>query len=205
MWNVERRLQGSLRPGPGLNDLGIEQSKLTGKFLREDDSLREVDVICCSPLLRCRQTENYIRNELDPETPVEVWENLKERSLGDLEGCLWDNDVRNCIRQQRGVERIHDLESRAIGTLEKIVRRYRGKNIVVISHGGVLSALYSRLKPNERGSGSMSNCGVSSVRVEMKDGNIIQWEVVRWNYSDHLITDTSIKISEETFGGHSFG
>jgi broad specificity phosphatase PhoE len=82
-WNKERRTQGQ-ENDPPLNDIGTDQAKITGKYLRElfgSDCL-----IISSPLTRAKETANIINKEIGRKDDVMIMDDLKEIKMGLLSG-----------------------------------------------------------------------------------------------------------------------
>jgi alanyl-tRNA synthetase len=140
-WNIDNRIQSDLEIG--LNSAGIEQSKKFGRLVKEF----KPDIILSSPLLRAQQTAKIIAPAADIiAEPLAV-----ERDLGELKGLtqaqvlekcpsdsfLKKNGVYYCL-QPPGGENIEQLRERVGQLLQKIKRDYRGKKVLVVTHGEVL-------------------------------------------------------------------
>lgn len=194
-WNIEKRLQGSLEPGPGLTAKGKQQARSVGIEYT-------FDAVYTSPLLRCIQSVEEIVG--DGQIQPKKVEELKERSLGVYEGRLLDREVLQHIRRGVGVETFEDLKARSRKALESIARdaiRCGHANIMVVTHGGFSSACCSWIAPNEKLS-SMANCGVSKVRISYNSHGYLGWEVEEWNAVGHLQDSV---LQSDNFGGKDFG
>ncbi len=104
------------------------------------------DVVVCSPLQRARETARVIAQALG--VPVETDANWMERDNGPLAGMRRDvaairhpkPDFRSPYEPFCGTgESEWELYVRAARAVEKVVRRGRGKYLIV-AHGGVLLA-----------------------------------------------------------------
>lgn len=134
-----------------LTDKGINQIKKAAKNLKK----KKIDLIFSSDLLRTRQTaeivsrETGIRVRLDKklrEVNVGILNNKpideigrfwdKERKLSPLEYCK----KRFEIAPAKG-ENYFQLEKRMIGFLKETEKRYKGKNILIVSHQRPLTLL----------------------------------------------------------------
>lgn len=144
-WNVQRRIQGHT-PTP-LNEVGIHQAHLLAAFFAE----RRFSAIWSSDLPRAAQTAEIIGEKL--ALAVQTTPELRERDLGDFEGKTWDE-----IREMRGINPesplangdlsdwtgVQGVESdtalwhRIRGTLCGISIDHAGKDVLVITHGGVI-------------------------------------------------------------------
>ena len=287
-WNLERRLQGSMKPGPSLNATGMRQAAAVGKLVAGMD----VAAVIRSPLLRCIETVEIIQrqsNQTKETYVVEECEDLKERCLGPLfEGRVLTVDVAQALRrcansfscastscgngqgtmstvghitsnvqshgraQRHGqiadsgqdswilpddeelhpgkgcqkrasvehrkhhqhttdqialgtaVESIEHVKERVYKALNTIAKKHRGKKVVVVTHGGVLTSIYARIRPHERPI-AMNNCGISKLLVVYRNGRM-HWDILGdWNDCNHLVCPSLCVKADGSFGGGSFG
>lgn len=145
-WNVEGRWQG--RADPPLSDFGELQASHAAK------AIGAVDVIVASPLQRAYGTASIIGAHIGVG-PVEVVDDLKERSVGAWEGLTraqievdypgWiDGD-----RRPEGWEYDTDLQVRVRQAFAEVATRYAGATVLVVAHGGVIIAMEQYLEVNE--------------------------------------------------------
>lgn len=148
VWNKEGRMQGS--GDSPLTDLGILEASKLGKALKNT----EIDKIYTSPLGRTLQTTEYIKGDRD--IPVSVIDELQEINFGKIEGKelrvveekygemiynFWNNPLK--YKNDSG-ESFSDLYGRVKVAMDQIVaNRGKEKNVLVITHGVVISALIS--------------------------------------------------------------
>ena len=169
-WNKIRKVMG--RCDKPLNDVGKEQAKETRDQLLDKD----IDLIICSPLTRAKQTAEIINENRN--IPIIYDERIIERDFGSFEGFnvkeldnheLWDyykND------NYEGTENIQELFKRIYNFLDDIIPKYHGKNILLVTHGGVSIPVYCYFnKVIPEGSLiyaniSLKNCEVSVYKVE---------------------------------------
>ncbi len=112
----------------------------------------QVDTVYTSPMLRCRQTVDF----LYPGVPVTAVEDIAEMSFGSFEGCLisevrqlpefklWISDSRRYAPP--GGENGEDFHSRISAGLNAIFMDMMKNKITkaaVVTHGGVLMTLFS--------------------------------------------------------------
>ena len=84
-WNVERRLQGALVPGPPLNPRGAAQAASLGEHLFAEAV--KFDAVYASDLLRVQETVETVLAKLGGPAAAFL-PGLRERSMGSLlEGC----------------------------------------------------------------------------------------------------------------------
>jgi probable phosphoglycerate mutase len=166
-WNVEHRLQGSAVPGPGLTHTGEQQAQVLAERLRarqqsgpaqQELVQRPITAIYTSDLARAMQTTDAVADAL-PGVPVHAWPLLRERALGVLQGLTreearvtqpeaWAVLTGECEtvcmgagEQGSGVESIPSLQARAAAVALEIAERHAGQAVLLVSHGGFITAL----------------------------------------------------------------
>ncbi|MDP7353748.1 MAG: histidine phosphatase family protein [Desulfobacterales bacterium] len=144
-WNISRRVQGHTESV--LTDTGRKQAMDLGKKL---DHIR-FDVSYSSSSIRAYETAELILNGSLKE--IHKLDSLKEINLGLWEGMRYsDVEVEypdqfkyffNCPSkfEPDGGETFHQLQSRAVQSLETIVEANRGKKIILVSHGMFIRSL----------------------------------------------------------------
>lgn len=134
-WNVLKKVMG--RCDEPLNNTGINQAFETKNNLLDTD----IDLIICSPLLRAKQTAEIINK--DRNVPIIYDNRIIERDFGEFEGMqtntfdfngFWDY-YKN--EQYKTAENIQVFFERIYDFLKDIVKKYRDKNVLLVSHGGV--------------------------------------------------------------------
>jgi broad specificity phosphatase PhoE len=140
--NAVRRFQGA--QDIALSPLGIRQAEA----LRGAVERLPIAHVYASPLVRARRTAELL------DLPVTVVDGLRELSLGEWEGCTveeiraqpgdpytrWVRDpVEGC---PPGGEPLALVQARALRAVEEIAATHRdGETVLIVSHGGVISAL----------------------------------------------------------------
>ncbi len=151
--NVEGRLAG--RIDVKLNEVGIKQAE------EVRDKLKGIkfDKVFSSPLNRAYTTAKIICNN-------RVYKDARiiERSNGDLDGRLKkdikeDIDYSDPNEKRYNIENVVDFKNRVFDFFEEITKKYKGKNVLVVTHAGV--GLYVR-------------CFFEG---EPKDGNILNYKL----------------------------
>jgi broad specificity phosphatase PhoE len=137
-WNAEGRWQG--RADPALSDLGRQQA------FHGAQHLGTVDVIVASPLMRALETAHIISGNLGVG-PVIVDADLVERDVGEWSGRTraeieqeWPGWI-EAGRRPASFEDDSAVIERTTRALARIEQEYRGGEIVVVCHGGVIYAL----------------------------------------------------------------
>lgn len=126
----------------GLNKNGKKQAEEASKQIKALD----IDLIICSPLRRTVQTCKIINKN---NIPVVYDRRIMERNAGSMQfkNCenidfdLWYDIDKEII--YKNTEGFKTLVARIGQVIEEIKEKYPGKNILLVSHGGVCKAIYS--------------------------------------------------------------
>ncbi|XP_057986033.1 phosphoglycerate mutase-like protein 4 isoform X2 [Hevea brasiliensis] len=121
--------------------------------------------------------------------------NLWERHLGDLQGLVLREAAKvspnayQAFLSHRtnqvipgGGESLDQLYQRSTSALQRIARKHRGERVVVVTHGGVIRALYRRACPNNKPAGKVLNTSINV--FHLFDGD--KWTVKIWGDVSHL-------------------
>ena len=136
--------------------VGINQAKDTAKKLKDINFA----AVFSSDLLRARRTAEIIAAE--KKLAVETTEALRERTFGRYEGQVYEDyqkkfarlikkyqkmsdEDRFTFRTNPEVESDQELMDRVIRFLRQTAVAYQGKNVLLVTHGGVLRVLHIRL------------------------------------------------------------
>lgn len=168
--NNKRILQGHL--DTELNASGQNEASLAGQRLKAE--LGSVDGIWSSDLKRCKQSLSAILKISELESNVkklEYWKELRERSMGDLEGLSVQEARSKALTENKHFHDYGESRQEAVGRLnsafDKIVDQSLKndyKNIVIVSHGGVISKFISHLV-NDKGFKFSENVHEKDIRV----------------------------------------
>lgn len=107
---------------------------------------------------------------------------------------------------------MHDMTRRAITALESIASQHPGGRVLVVTHGGFISAVHRKVVG--RFSYKTPNCGIGRLRVDLGgwgsnkkkmegEGSSV-WAVVSWGDVDHL-KDADVDYEAAAFGGGTSG
>lgn len=139
-YNINGLFQG--RKDIPLNSVGIKQAEETAQKFKNIP----VDIILVSPLTRAKETAKYISNVTGIKPVIE--QDLIERNFGDMEGKpnREDCNIKMLLDYEKNynicnVEPIQSLFKRVSDCLDKIIDKYMGKNVVLVTHGGVAQAI----------------------------------------------------------------
>ena len=147
-WNVENRIQG--HEDVRLNADGIKQAEAVRDSLKGE----EYDLMFSSPLLRARETADIINQVLNTTLIEDT--RIMERGFGLNEGLTKAEirelavehpeviDVWNYKRNvdYNGIEPFQDFAKRVYEFLDEIIKKYYGKKLLIVSHGGVFAPMY---------------------------------------------------------------
>jgi probable phosphoglycerate mutase len=136
-------------PAVPLTEAGREQVRATGEWI----AARFAPVaIVSSPFVRARQTAEILAAQLGVEVRVE--EELRERFYGTLTGQPygsaratpgWDPDRYWLWCPPGGGETLVDVAARAGAALDRVARHAPDADVVVVSHGAVMHALWQHV------------------------------------------------------------
>ena len=158
---------------PELNDTGIAQAKKSAEQLKHID----FDMCYCSPYKRARQTRDIVY-----KGESIIANRLRERDFGEYEGVSfgevdWDMiDARDekALRHMKSkkCESLLDVENRVFPLLDKILGESKGKNILLVTHGGVAHVIRGYFDENIR-YGVFSGLGEAEI-MKFDDDAILQ-------------------------------
>lgn len=125
---------------------GKEDSKQVTKFLLK----KPIDVILSSPYKRAVDTLSDL--SLSSNLPIITIEAFKERKIDNV----WIEDFTTFARQQwldfdyklADGESLGEVQKRNITALQKVLRQYPNKQIVIGSHGTALSTIINYYNPS---------------------------------------------------------
>ena len=125
-------------PGFQLSDLGRKQAHDLGKFLAD----KKISTIYASPLERTHETANIIASYHPgiaiayDERLLEVSTTARGKKVVDLEAEHWNFYTQKYL--ENGGEHLSDIWKRMSTVIREIVRKHKGQEIVVVSHGDPL-------------------------------------------------------------------
>ncbi|ODV93397.1 hypothetical protein PACTADRAFT_46804 [Pachysolen tannophilus NRRL Y-2460] len=141
-YNICKRLQG--HADIDLNETGYNQAKLCGLRLRE----LPIDYLISSDLVRCENTSKEIL-KYHPLLKLNKTYNLRERSMGPVEGMYLKDAIEKYGTDYKNLgESRTALVKRLYGEWEAIISKgckENYKNVVVITHGGVITNFINHL------------------------------------------------------------
>ncbi|MSP38501.1 MAG: histidine phosphatase family protein [Deltaproteobacteria bacterium] len=187
-WNVRGIRQGYL--DSRLTDRGLAQAKALGQRLARE----KFTALYSSDLGRAMQTAQEIANVTGHNIHTDA--RLRERHLGIFQGLSGEeiaakySEERRLMRSQGpgyvipGGESMVQQVERNIGCLNELAAKHQGEQIVVVTHGGVVSGFFRHtleisLEAPRRF--EFVNAGINVFAHE--DGN---WMLLTWGDVSHL-------------------
>ncbi|XP_010490915.1 PREDICTED: metal-independent phosphoserine phosphatase-like [Camelina sativa] len=198
-WNAAGRIQGQIESE--LNEVGQKQAGAIAERLGKE--ARPVAVYS-SDLKRAKDTALMIAKTCFCPEVTEV-PDLKERHVGSLQGLYWTEGAekepeaysaffssQNDLEIPGGGESFDQLCDRSMNALEKIAKKHKGKRVIVVTHGGVLRAIYLRIT-QASSAGKLLNASVNVVHLRDK-----KWIIDSWSDVSHL---SSVGFLQRGFDG----
>lgn len=140
--------------GGSLTALGRAQAHDLGERMRSE----RIAAVVCSELSRAVQTAEIAAGVLG--LPVRVRERLQEYPAGDYLGRPYDHAFFDPLvtgwlagRLEAGVpggETGRQTADRVLAVLDDLADQHRGETVLVVSHGGVILALWGAIAPGSR-------------------------------------------------------
>ena len=173
--NIKNLMQG-WKDTP-LNDQGRKQARALVSFFNDE----QIDVVYASDLSRARETAQIIANSLHKEVYID--KQLREMYLGSWEGHSWQEIEAefayffNKPENEKNALNIHSGESyiefqlRAFQTFKKIVQLNSHKNIMIVTHGGVIREIIAtimKINQVQKDAIPIRNCSVSMIEFDIK-------------------------------------
>ncbi|KAF8369858.1 hypothetical protein HHK36_011767 [Tetracentron sinense] len=201
-WNASGRIQGQLESE--LNEMGWKQAAAIAERLAKE---LKPTAIYSSELSRAKNTADMIaKNCHIPE--VIVVPELKERHVGSLQGLVWSEiqekepeayhaffSTQNDLEIPGGGESFNQLCERSVAALEEIASRHKGERVIVVTHGGVLRAIFMSVT-REASAGKVLNASINVLHLSEK-----KWNFKSWSDVSHL---NEVGFLQRGFNGDSF-
>ncbi|XMB86072.1 histidine phosphatase family protein [Mycoplasmatota bacterium WC44] len=178
-WNKKLLIQG--HTDNPLNEIGIEQAKLSAKYLM--NNLSKWDIVITSPLQRAKHTGEIIHQALKLENEILINEAFIERDFGQADGkkiAIWWPKVKN--GEISNCETDEAIQSRTMNEINNLLKDYKGKNVLITAHSQSIKAILSSIAPEKISFSTKLKNACLNI-IEHKDD---QWSIVEFNVSDHI-------------------
>ncbi|MEZ4572119.1 MAG: histidine phosphatase family protein [Thermomicrobiales bacterium] len=163
-----------------LNDIGTRQAELIADRMA---SFPDLNRIVSSPLQRALNTAKAIQRKSG--LPLRIYEGLKEMNFGAAEGIPF-NEISEIYPEQSelfldptvpnarypGGESRFEFFSRVNRVVDDIAQQHVGEHIVVVAHGGFISAMLSvlfREHANNWRDSPIRNCSLTHIELSSAD------------------------------------
>ncbi len=144
---AEKRFSGWGGDDPALNAAGIEQAHRAGRHLAASEG---ADLIVTSPMTRTRQTADVVAEHLGVDIVVE--DDIRECAFGDWDGMTFAEVQQQSPEELRrwlastavappGGESFEQVEERVRSARDRIIERYEGSTLVLVTHVTPLKTL----------------------------------------------------------------
>lgn len=166
-YNKNNILQG--RSNISLNDAGRRQCKRLKYKLKDE----KFDICFSSPLVRAVETAMILVGD---RVEIKIDDRLIERNLGNYEGKEvtgydsikhWDY---NLNLNDNGIEPIKDIIKRVDDFVTYLKNNYMDKDILIVTHGGIVRALYHILNNTDLNSKlyhfNIDNCYIKTIEIK---------------------------------------
>jgi 2,3-bisphosphoglycerate-dependent phosphoglycerate mutase len=178
-WNSLGKAQG-VSDIP-LNEIGRNQATNIGDRLSLEE---QWDMIITSDLSRAFETAKIIGSKIG--LPIShTDERVREINCGQIEGTTEEQRVRKWGSEWRnlelGMENFEDVSKRGIDFLKDIVCTYKGKRILVVSHGALIGLTLQKLLPQKFQQTYIDNTSIT-ILSHIED----KWDCTLYNCTRHL-------------------
>ena len=147
-----------------LNETGEAQAR---ELAEEVARLGDVDVIIASPLLRAQTTARAVAERCGLDIVTD--ERLREWDYGEFEGKsrytagFAETKLAFGVRMGRTGESVLQLAHRVYAALDDIIAEHSGKNVLIVSHGGVcriIETYFNDMTAEQFAGWFMGNCQI---------------------------------------------
>src|SRR5262249_16623493 len=153
-------------PDAPITELGRTQAREAALGIGQ---LFKPERIVSSPYFRARETARIIGDAL--RLAIEIEHDLREQSLGQLAGQSYDviredptfDPDRSWQWRPPGGESQQDVRARTAPVLDRIARQHPDSEILIVSHGGVMRALWAHTTGRGDESHAPGNCGIALI------------------------------------------
>ena len=196
-WNVDTRIQGQL--DVPLNDIGRWQAHRLALAVSDEG----IDAVYASDLLRAMQTAQAVAAGTGREIVTDP--GLRERGFGVFEGLTYAEIQQRFPEMSErwrkrdptfgapGGETLRDFFDRSVATVTRLALAHPGQTIAVVSHGGVMDALYraaARVALDAPRSWQLGNASINRLLHTPQGFSLVGWSDT-FHLEDDSLDDTS--------------
>jgi probable phosphoglycerate mutase len=187
--NITRTLQG--QSNTDLDETGVQQVRLLARRLKSHPAF---EAVISSDLKRARDTAQILVDSIGGTIIPNA--GLREWNLGILEGRSWQDlqleypQIMNSFLNSHkdvevpGGERRSVMEKRVSECLDTLASEFAGKRLLVVTHGGVLRAIFRHIVGLPAGNNMLPQTSNASYNSCTCTNGI--WQLTCWNDTAHL-------------------
>jgi len=176
--NANRRFTNS--PDAAITEVGRRQAYEAALKIKQ---MFKPALVIASPYFRARETARIIAEQLGLR--LEIEREFREQSLGQLAGQPYEvvradptfDPTRSWSWRPPGGESHEDVRNRTGPLLDRLAQQYAFDELVIVSHGGVMRALWAHVTGRWEDAHIPANCGI--VVIEHDSG--------RYNPPPHIV------------------
>lgn len=150
-------------PQLDLTPLGYDQARAAAQTIA---GAFRPELVVTSPYVRARETARVIADSL--QLPLEIEPLLHEREVGVHRGQSYDSvytaagfdPERPWLYKPEGGESLDEVRMRVGPILDRLAQAHPTREVVVVSHGGVMMCLWVHLTGLWQGAHKPPNCGM---------------------------------------------
>ena len=190
----ENRMPAAHDRCPGLSPLGRRQAAALAKRALQTQEFADVDIVYTSPSTRAQETADLLREVLPGPYIAEC--DWCESHPGDAEGVAWEEfedrfPKRGSLadpfeRRIPGGESWAEFFARSGERLRRLVHDDKGKQILVVTHGGMIGASFVALGDVPIGKAYDYTAGTENTSLTEWVHRGGGWQLVRYNDFAHL-------------------
>lgn len=178
-WNELGKVQG--RSNIPLNERGQQQAMaLANRLVLEE----KWNIIISSNLERAAETAKIIASKLGLMN-IHFDERIREIDCGQIEGTNEQDRVSRWGSEWRkldlGIESFEDVAKRGVAFLKDISEQYKGKRVLIVSHGAIIGLTLRELILGGIPKVNIENTAITIINI-IED----QWECALFNCTKHL-------------------
>lgn len=153
-----------------LDETGEKQALMLAEKISE---MNCIDIIIASPMKRAQRTARAVAERCGLEIVTE--ERLREWDYGYYEGKsrftegFAENKTEFGVRMGKSGESLMQLAHRVYSALDDIIKNYSGKNVLIVSHGGVcrvIETYFNDMTTEQFSNWFMDNCGLIEYSID---------------------------------------
>ena len=139
-YNNKKLFQGRL-------DINLSENGIKETIEKSKEFPQNFDICFCSPLKRTKQTAEILVPYLKPNFDNRI----VERYFGDWEGTIITDEKLELLRNNEvppNGENVSEIDKRVSDFLQMLNEKYNNKNIIVVTHSGIIHSVGRVLSKN---------------------------------------------------------